>query len=137
MSEFDALLKRSFAEAHEPQDDGFSLRVAHAVARSEKALQVRTVVQSVAMAFGGAAALYGLYTFAGAIAPEFLATVGLEIARIHGSLTAAPSVGDAAGNAAGQAQTVLQSLGAGLTQVFLLAGVLAGGAVAYRATQQD
>jgi hypothetical protein len=137
MSDFNALLKRSFAEAHEPQDDGFSANVAHAVARSEKALQIRNVVQSVGMAVGGAAAMYGGYVFLGAYGQDFLATAGLEIARIHGSLTAAPSVADAAGNAAGQAQTVLQSLGAGLTQVLLLAGVLAGGAVAYRATQQD
>jgi hypothetical protein len=32
---------------------------------------------------------------------------------------------------------MMAQLGAGLTQVLLLAGVLAGGAVAFRATQQD
>lgn len=136
MSDFDALLKRSFAEAHEPEDEGFSVNVAHRVARSEKAAQIRNVIQSTAMALGGAAALYGVYAFVGAFGQEFLASAGLEVARIHGSLSAAP-VGDAAGAAAGQAQTLLQSLGAGLTQVLLVAGALAGGAVAYRATQQD
>lgn len=137
MSDFDALLKRSFAEAHEPEDDGFSLSVAHGVARSEKALQIRNVAQSVGMALGGAAVMYGGYVFLGAYGQEFLATIGLEIARIHGSLSATPSVADAAGSAAGQAQTLLQAMGAGLTQVLLLAGVLAGGAVAYRSTQQN
>jgi hypothetical protein len=136
VSDFDALLKRSFAEAHEPEDDGFALNVAHRVERSEKALQIRNVVQSAGMALGGAAALYGVYAFLGAFGQEFLATIGLEVARIHGSLSTAP-VGDAAGDAAGQAQTVLTSVGAGLTQVLLLAGVLAGGAVAFRAAQQD
>lgn len=137
MSEFNALLKRSFAEAHEPQDDGFAVNVAHAVARSEKALQIRAVFQNTGMALGGAAALYGVYAFIGAFGQEFLATAGLEIARIHGSLSAAPSVGDAAGDAAGATQGVLASLGAGLTQVLLVAGMLAGGAVAFRAVRQD
>lgn len=137
MNEFDALLKRSFAEAHEPADDGFSVAVAARVASSEKALQIRAVVQSFGMALGGAVAMYGGYVFLGAYGQEFIASAGLEIARIHGSLAATPSVADAAGSAAGQAQTLLQSLGAGLTQILLVTGVLAGGAVAYRATQQD
>lgn len=137
MSDFDALLKRSFAEAHEPQDDGFSVNVAHAVARSEKALQLRTVFQNVGMAMGGAAALYGVYAFVGAFGQDLLASVGLEIARIHGSLSAAPSVADTTGDAAGATAGVLQSLGAGFTQVLLIAGVLAGGAVAFRTVRQD
>lgn len=136
MSDFDALLKRSFAEAHEPQDEGFSVNVAHGVARSEKALQVRNAIQTGAMLVGAGAASYGAYAFLGAFGQEFLAGLGLEVARLHGSLSAAP-VGDVAGNAAGQAQTMMAQLGAGLTQVLLLAGVLAGGAVAFRATQQD
>ena len=65
MSEFDAFLKRSFAEAPDPVDDGFSANVAHAVARSEKALQMRTIVQNGGMAAGGAVALYGAYAFVG------------------------------------------------------------------------
>lgn len=136
MSDFNALLKRSFAEAHEPSDDGFSLNVAHAVARSEKALQVRTVFQNVGMALGGAAAFYGVYAFVGAFGQDVLASAGLEIARIHGSLSAAP-LGDAAGDAAGATQGMLRSMGAGLTQVLLFAGVFAGGAVAFRAARQD
>ena len=137
MSDFDALLKRSFAEADEPQDDGFSVNVAHAVARSEKALQLRSVFQSAGMAVGGAAALYGAYAFVGAFGQDVLAAAGLEIARIHGALSAAPSVADATGDAAGATGGMLASVGAGLTQVLLFAGLLAGGAVAFRAARQD
>src|SRR5262245_52586955 len=118
MSDFDALLKRSFAEAHEPQDDGFSVGVAHGVARSEKALQLRNAFQTGSMVIGAAAVSYGVYTFLGAFGQEFLAAAGLEVARLHGSLSSA-SVGDAAGNAAGEAQTLLTTMGAGLTQVLL------------------
>ena len=137
MSDFNALLKRSFAEAHDPEDNGFSVNVAHKVARSEKSLQLRTHFQNVGMAIGGAAALYGVYAFVGAFGPDLLATAGLEIARIHGSMSAAPSFNDAAGDAAGATQGMLRSLGTGLTQVLLFAGVLAGGAVAIRASRQD
>jgi hypothetical protein len=137
MSDFDALLKRSFAEAHEPQDGGFSVNVAHVVARKEQALQLRTVFQNTGMAIGGAAALYGVYAFVGAFGQDALAAVGLEVARLHGSLSAAPSVSETAGDAAGATAGVLQSLGAGLTQVLLFAGLFAGGAVAFRAVRQD
>ena len=41
MTDFDALLKRSFAEAHEPLDDGFSVNVGHAVAQREAGHAVR------------------------------------------------------------------------------------------------
>jgi hypothetical protein len=136
MSEFDALLKRSFAEAHDPADDGFSVNVAHKVARSEKALQLRTHFQNIGMAIGGAAVAYGVYAFVGAFGQDLLATAGLEVARLHGSMSAAP-VADAAGDAAGATQGMLRSMGAGLTQVLLFAGVLAGGAVALRSSRQD
>lgn len=137
MNEFDAVLKRGFAEAHEPADDGFVVNVGHAVARHEKAVQFRNNVQSIGMAIGGAAALWGVYSFAGAVAPEFLANLGLEVARVHGALSGAPSVATVTGDAAGQAGGMLASLGAGLTQILLVMGALAGGAVAYRAVQQD
>lgn len=131
MSEFDAFLKRSFAEAHEPADDGFSVNVAHAVAHREKTLQLRTWAQNIAMAAGGAVALYGLYTLLAAFAPPLVGTAGLTLQDLYLSATAVS--GDAAGSTLG----TLQSLGAGLTQVLLIAGALAGGAVAYRAVQQD
>ena len=80
------------------------------------------------MAAAGAAILYGGYTFAAAFGQDFLATAGLEVARAHGAMSSAPSV-------SGAAQGLMQSVGAGLTQILLITGVLAGGAVAYRSTQ--
>lgn len=130
MNDFDALLTRSFAEAHdEPVDDGFSVNVGHAVARREFSNKVRTGVYAVGMAAAGGAICYGGYGFLSAFGQDFLATAGLEVARAHGAISNAPSVG-------GAAQGMLQSLGAGLTQVMLITAVLAGGAVAYRSAQE-
>ncbi|MGD9965735.1 MAG: hypothetical protein AB7T59_04395 [Hyphomonadaceae bacterium] len=130
MSDFDALLKRSFAEAHEPQDDGFVVNVTHRVAAREADLRVRGYLQVGAVLVGAAAASWGLYSFAGAFGQEFLASAGLEVARAHSALSSAPTV-----DAGAATQSFIQSLGAGLTQILLVMGALAGGAVAYRATQ--
>ncbi|MGE0739747.1 MAG: hypothetical protein AB7O98_00270 [Hyphomonadaceae bacterium] len=128
MTDFDALLKREFAEAHEPADDGFSVRVGHVVARRETAAKTRAIAQQVGMAAAGAAICYGLYSFAGTFGQEMMATAGLEVARAHGALSTAPSM-------SGAAQGLMQSVGAGMTQILLITAALAGGAVAYRATQ--
>lgn len=129
MSEFDALLTRAFAEAHEePADDGFSVKVEHAVARVEAASKVRSAAYATGMAAAGAAILYGAYGLVSAFGQEFLASAGLEFARAQGAIAQAPDLG-------GAAQGVMQSLSAGLTQVLLISAALAGGAVAYRATQ--
>ncbi|MCX7358201.1 MAG: hypothetical protein NT015_08680 [Alphaproteobacteria bacterium] len=128
MTDFDALLKRSFAEAHEPADGGFVVNVTHSVAKREESLKVLGYMQIGAITIGAAAVSWGAYTLAGAFGQEIMASVGLEVARAHAAVSAAPDAGLAA-------QNFLQSMGAGLTQVLLLTGVLAGGAVAYRATQ--
>lgn len=128
MTEFDALLRRSFAEAPEPVDDGFTVRIGHAVARREAALKARNVIQSVGMAAAGAVALYGAYGLVSGFGQDVMASAGLEIARAHGALSTAPSLGAAA-------QSVMQSLSAGMTQILLIAAALAGGAVAYRSVQ--
>jgi hypothetical protein len=129
MTDFDALLKRQFAEAHdEPADDGFSVRVTHAVAFRERANQLRAIAQQVGFAAAGAAIVYGVYSLASTFGQDIMAMVGLEVARAHGALTEAPSIG-------GAAQSVMQSMGAGMTQILLITAALAGGAVAYRATQ--
>ena len=129
MTDFDALLKRSFAEAPEPVDDGFTVKIEHAVARRESALKVRNLAQSVGMAAAGAAVVYGGYALYGAFGQELLASAGLEIARAHGAISSAPSIG-------GAAQGVLGTLGAGMIQIMLMtAAALAGGAVVYRQTQ--
>jgi hypothetical protein len=131
MTDFDALLKRSFAEAHEPADDGFVVNVGHAVAKREASLKLRSYFQYGAITIGAAAVSWGLYAFAGAFGQEFMASAGLEVARVHGALSSAPSV-----DAGGAAQGFLQSLGAGMTQILLITAALAGGAVAYRSTQE-
>jgi len=129
MSDFDALLKRSFAEAPEPVDDGFSVQVGHGVSRRERAIEARKAVFGVAWAAAGTAMVYGLYTVAGAFGDDLMAMAGLEIARAHSALSDAPSVG-------GAASGLLQSLSVGTMQVVLMtAAALAGGAVAYRAAQ--
>lgn len=131
MNDINAILKRSFAEADVPADDGFSVKVSHVVSMRERAAQVRTVAYSLGLAAGGAAVAYGLYGWASAYGPEMMASAGLELARAHGALASAPSPGAAA-------HGLLQSLGAGLTQIILLTGaVLTGGAVVYRSTQQN
>jgi hypothetical protein len=129
MSDFDALLKRSFAEAHEPADDGFVVNVGHAVAKREASLKVRGYMQLGAVTIGAAAVSWGLYAFAGAFGQEFMASIGLEVARAHAAVSTAPDPGAAA-------QSFIQSMGAGLTQILLVTAALAGGAVAYRATQE-
>lgn len=130
MSDFDALLKRSFAEAPEPADDGFSVRIAETVAHREHALKVRQWVQTGAFALAAATVAYGAYSVAGALGPELQAAIGLQLAEAQTSLSAAPSP-------ASLVDSVAAAFGAGLTQILLATIALAGGAVAYRAVQQD
>jgi hypothetical protein len=129
MTDFDALLKRSFAEAHEPADDGFVVNVTHAVAKREASLTARSYIQYGAITIGAAAVSWGLYTVVGALGQDIVAFAGLEVARAHAALNTVPDAG-------ATAQNFIQSMGAGLTQILLITGVLAGGAVAYRATQE-
>lgn len=130
MSEFDALLKRSFAEAPEPVDDGFTVRISHAVDRHEKAALVRQVVWGVTMAVAGTAVAGGLYQIFQLFGPELAATAGLEVARAHGAISNAPDVQSAA-------QGIVGSLGAGMTQILLMTGMIAaGGAVALRSVRE-
>ncbi len=127
MNDFDALLKRSFAEADEPADDGFSVQVSHAVARREAASTLRSRAYAVAMGVAGLAVFYGVYALVSALGPQVLAMAGLELAQAHGALASGPSE---------TAQGLMHSLSAGMTQVLLITAALAGGAVAYRSVQQ-
>jgi hypothetical protein len=126
---FDALMKRSFAEAPEPADDGFAVNVGHAVARRERTLKLRSYFQYGALTLGAAAVSYGLYSFVGGSGQELAATFGGEAARVQGALSVS------SGDATGAAQGIMQTLGAGFTQILLVTAALAGGAVAFRATQ--
>jgi len=127
MNDFNALLKRSFAEADEPVDDGFSVKIAHAVAQREAGAQMRSRLYVAAMGVAGLAVFYAAYALASALAPQVLASAGLEIAQAYGALASGPSV-------AGQG--VMHSLAAGLTPLLFITAAMAGGAVAYRAAQQ-
>ena len=127
MTDFDALLKRSFAEAEEPADDGFTVRIAQHVAKREAASRLRGQIYAAGMVVAGLAVFYGVFMLASALGPQVLAIAGLEIAQAHGALASGPS--DAG-------QGLLQSLGAGMTQLLLITAALAGGAVAYRSVQQ-
>jgi hypothetical protein len=130
MTDFDALLKRSFAEAHEPADDGFTVNIARAVERGENALKTRGALQIAGVTVACGALAYGAYAVLSVLGQDMLATAGLELARAHGAISSAPSM-------EGAAQSFLQSMGAGMTQILLVTAVLAGGAVAYRASQED
>lgn len=132
MTNFDALLKSSFAEIEEPADAGFSVNVSHGVARVERAAQLRSWAQTVGMVVGAGATAWGLYSVAGAFGQDLLATAGLELARLQGVISNGPSM-SAAAETAGQG--LMQAFGLGLTQILLVTGALAGGAVAYRAAQ--
>ena len=128
MTDFNALLKRSFAEAREPADDGFSVNVGHAVARRERAAKARGAFQIAGVTVACGALAYGAYAVLAALGPEVAASAGIEIARAHGAISNAPSIG-------GAAQSMLQSMSAGMTQILLVTMALAGGAVAYRVSQ--
>lgn len=125
MNDFNALLKRSFAEADEPADDGFALAVTQHVARREAAAVWRARAYAVCMGVAGLAVLYGVYAMAVAIGPQLIAFAGLELAQAHGAL------------ASGSAPAGLGLFGAGITQMLLSGAALAGGAVAYRSVRQS
>ena len=129
MTELDTILKRAFAEADEPIDNGFSVRVGAAVARRERAGEMRAAVHAIGLGIAGVTVLYALFPLLWSFAQDFLVSFGLEVARAQGALnTEVPLV-------ANQAQGWLQATSAGLTQVLLIMAALAGGAVAYRAAR--
>lgn len=123
MTDFDTLLKRSFAEAHEPADDGFSVSVSHAVARKERLAGVRNALQAGAWTIAGATVLFAVYGVAMNMAPEVLTSLGFGMSRAHEVLS-------------GPGANAVQTISAGMTQILLVTGALAGGLVAYRATQE-
>ena len=132
MTNFDALLKSSFAEIEEPVDAGFSVNVGHGVARVERAAKVRAWTQTVGVMAGAAATAWGLYSVAGVFGQDLLGAASIEVARLQNALSSGPQMSVAAETAG---QGLLQSLGLGMTQILLATGALVGGAVAYRASQ--
>jgi hypothetical protein len=131
MSDFEALLKRSFAEADEPVDDGFSARLVARVSRRESDNRLRTVAHSIGMAAAGAAAVYALVGLFGAHGQEAVDIASIEVARAEGAFNAA------APRISWLSSDLMQSVSAGLTQILLATAALVGGAVAYRNTARD
>ncbi|MCR6643229.1 MAG: hypothetical protein NVV62_01030 [Terricaulis sp.] len=127
MTELNALLKRSFAEIEEPADDGFTVKIGHAVARREASAVLRNRVYAGAMLLAGLAVFYGVYALVQALGPQIMAMFGLEIAQAYGAIASGPSA---------TGQGILQSLGAGMTQLLLITGALAGGLATFRAVRQ-
>lgn len=132
MSDFNALLKSSFAEIEEPADAGFSVNVSHGVARVERAAKVRSWTQTVGVMAGAAATAWGLYSVVGVFAPDIIAAGSLEAARLQNAISSGPQL-SAAAETAGVG--LMQSIGLGMTQILLATGALVGGAVAYKAAQ--
>ncbi|MGE0594835.1 MAG: hypothetical protein AB7P07_00595 [Hyphomonadaceae bacterium] len=123
MNDFNAALTRAFAEAPEPADDGFSVKVERAVAKREQSVLWLLTAQGFGLAAAAAAIVYGLMGVFEIYGMELLAGLGLEVARAHGAMTEVSAIN-------------FTSLAAGLTQVLFVAAGLAGGAVVYRASQQ-
>jgi len=132
MSDFNALLKSSFAEIEEPVDAGFAVNVSHGVARVERAAKVRNWTQTVGVMVGAGATAWGLYSVVRVIAPDLIAAGSLEAARLQNAISNGPQL-SAAAETAGVG--LMQSIGLGMTQILLATGALVGGAVAYRAAQ--
>lgn len=129
MTEFDAVLKRAFAEAHEPADDGFSVRIGATVARRERMAKLANAAQAIGFTIAAMAVFYALFPLLWNAMQEFLTSFGLGVAHAQSAMSAeAPTV-------ANRAQGVIQSLSVGMTQTLLILAALSGGAVAYRATQ--
>lgn len=130
MNDFDALLKRSFAECEEPADNGFSVRVERSVARREARAKNFEIVRGLGWGVAAAAVAYALIWLAQAFGLQsLLSFAGDEVGEARAALASGPSVGDLAGG-------LNQALSAGMTQFLLVAAALAGGAVAYRASQE-
>ena len=123
MEDFDALLKRGFAEAHEPADDGFSVNVSSAVARHERAAKLRAAVQTSGLGLAAAVTLFGVYGLLQSFGPDMLASAGLGFVHAKAVLGA-------------PVENAVQGLGASLTEVLFATAAVAGGLVAYRSAQE-
>ncbi|MES1200295.1 MAG: hypothetical protein ABUS57_02460 [Pseudomonadota bacterium] len=116
MDAFENTLKVAFAEAPEPVDDGFAVGVAKRVSVRERLTVLRNGVQTFGIAIAAVAATYGGVQLVQNVAPEFLASAGLEFARAHGAI----------------AQANMNTV---LTAALLACAAVGGGALALRSAQ--
>lgn len=124
MDAFEATLKRGFAETHEPADDGFTVRVGDAVARKERAAKLLGGFQVAGTLAASLSVAWAALTVVQGLAPDVMASLGLELAKAHGAMSSGASFN-------------MATLGGGLTQMLLVLGSLTGGALLYRNTQQN
>lgn len=120
--DFDATLKRAFAEAPEAVDDRFVVSVSKAVSRREKAIQLMAWVQVIGMAVAAMAAASGLFVL---LTPD---AVRAMTATMNGFVDARTAL--SAINASGAAMTML-------VEAAVTLGAVAGGVVLYRSNQQN
>lgn len=113
MDAFETALTRAFAEAHEPEDAGFTVRVSKAVSLSERIAKLRIATQTLGVATAGAAVAYGVSQLLTGMGPELMASLGLELARAHGAVAQA-------------------SFGALMTEALIVLAAIGGGVAALR-----
>lgn len=82
MSDCDADLKRAFALADEPPEDGFSDALAARVAAFESRRRVGRGVQGLLMACAFVAAFIGIWQALEAVWPRLMASVGPDLAML-------------------------------------------------------
>ena len=125
MSDLDAILKRSFAEAHEPADEAFVVRVGDTVARREKLATIQAWAQVIGLAIGAIAACSGLFILAQPFLTELASGVQTTWFSTQMAFTAvSPS------------WFVTSATAIFLSQAFLALSAVAGGIVLYRSTHQ-
>lgn len=125
MSDLDAILKRSFAEAHEPADEAFVVHVGQAVAHKEKLVTIQAWAQVIGLAVGAMAAFSGLFI----LAAPFLTDLASGLQTTWFSTQMAFS-------AVSPSSFVMSANAIVMSQAFLALSGVAGGIVLYRSTQQ-
>ncbi|MFZ4122615.1 MAG: hypothetical protein ACOYKM_13230 [Caulobacterales bacterium] len=110
-----AAMRRAFALADEPVEDGFGVKVSAAVASRQRRYRLGAGVRAVAMAVAGAAGGYGLLLVGGVLMPQIQAALGPSLLALV------------------TAQAPMISIGAPLV---MLLGAAAGAGAAYFSRDQ-
>lgn len=131
MNDFDSLLKRSFATAEEPADEGFSVTVSRAVSHRERRRKAAAGAHTLASAVAVVLVVYcGFSVAMGLGLDNLLSAAADQVGEARGALAQAEAPSSGA-----LVQSMTQAVGASLSQVLLLVAVLAGGLFAYRSAQ--
>lgn len=131
MDAFETELKRAFAAPADPVDEGFSVNVSTRVAKVEQRRSWSAMARNAGLGVAGLAALVGVMGLAQGLAPDLIASLGMGFAKAHGAVAQAEV---AAPQALSQDfnQGVQSLVSLGLTQIMVLAAMLAGGVYAVR-----